>query len=304
MKRKLALLLAGCLAISPVSAGYFSVQTLAAEAEAGSGESSQYPVVITVKDDNDTALTPVGEESETAKYTITAGESRQLTALIGQDTDSPALSTWSSEAPEILEIDDDGVITAQSAGTALIVLNISYDAEEAPLEFKYEIEVSKAAETADDTEKKEAAEAADDAEKKETAETAEAVQAPEANEEKGAQAAPDSEVTAEAETTPDEVIVEPAKETDPAQTAHAEEAAAEAADAQIAHAEEAAAEAADAQIAHAEEAAAEAADAQNSPAGEAVEADEEADTEAAEPADEVIIEPAKETDPAQAALQA
>ena len=136
MKRKLALLLAGCLAISPVSAGYFSVQTLAAEAEAGSGESSQYPVVITVKDDNDTALTPVGEESETAKYTITAGESRQLTALIGQDTDSPALSTWSSEAPEILEIDDDGVITAQSAGTALIVLNISYDAEEAPLEFK------------------------------------------------------------------------------------------------------------------------------------------------------------------------
>ena len=208
MKRKLALLLAGCLAISPVSAGYFPVQAFAAESEAGSD--TRNPVVVVVKDENETALTAVDGESgsDPSEYTMTVGETRQLTALIEQGTDSPALSIWSSETPEIADIDDDGIITAQAAGTGLIVLSISCDASETPIEIKYEITV------AEDKEQEASAEAAD---------TADAVSAEvEAAQETTADepAAATEETAAEEDTgeLEEEIVVELADDINPAGT--------------------------------------------------------------------------------------
>ena len=48
MKRKLALLLAGCLAISPAAAGYYPAQALAAETDAGSESGDPVPAKISV----------------------------------------------------------------------------------------------------------------------------------------------------------------------------------------------------------------------------------------------------------------
>ena len=129
MKRKLALLLAGCLAISPAAAGMYSTQTYAAEADGSSELSAQSPLVVVVKDLEETTLEQADDEADTAKYTLTAGETNQLTALIEQGPESPVLSVWSSETPDIISIDDDGVITAISAGTGRITLSISYDAQ-------------------------------------------------------------------------------------------------------------------------------------------------------------------------------
>ena len=63
MKRKIALILAGCLAFSPVSAGLYPSQAHAAEAETISEIPEQTPIVITVKDENDVTLTESGEVS-------------------------------------------------------------------------------------------------------------------------------------------------------------------------------------------------------------------------------------------------
>ena len=145
MKRKLALLLAGCLAISPAAAGYYPAQALAAETDAGSESGDPVPakISVSVKDENETVLSAIsndaGQEEDTAKYSMSVGETRQLTALIEQGEEFPALSVWSSETPEIIDIDDDGFITAKSAGAGLISLSISSDISQNPTEFKYEI---------------------------------------------------------------------------------------------------------------------------------------------------------------------
>ena len=145
MKRKLALLLAGCLAISPAAAGYYPTQALAAETDAGSESGDPVPakISVSVKDENETVLSAIsndaGQEEDAAKYSMSVGETRQLTALIEQGEEFPALSVWSSETPEIIDIDDDGFITAKSAGAGLISLSISSDISQNPTEFKYEI---------------------------------------------------------------------------------------------------------------------------------------------------------------------
>lgn len=145
MKRKLALLLAGCLAISPAAAGYYPAQALAAETDAGSESGDPVPakISVSVKDENETVLSAIssdaGQEEDAAKYSMSVGETRQLTALIEQGEEFPALSVWSSETPEIIDIDDDGFITAKSAGAGLISLSISSDISQNPTEFKYEI---------------------------------------------------------------------------------------------------------------------------------------------------------------------
>ena len=145
MKRKLALLLAGCLAISPAAAGYYPAQALAAETDAGSESGDPVPakISVSVKDENETVLSAIssdaGQEEDAAKYSMSVGETRQLTALIEQGEEFPALSVWSSETPEIIDIDDDGFITAKSAGAGLISLSISNDISQNPTEFKYEI---------------------------------------------------------------------------------------------------------------------------------------------------------------------
>ena len=142
MKRKIALILAGCLAISPVSAGLYTTQAFAAETDTISEISEatqQTPLVIVVKDENDVALTESEKETEAEKYIVKVGETRRLTAFIEQGSDSPVLSEWSSDTPEIISIDDEGVITAQSAGVGKISLNISADAEQNPLLIKFEI---------------------------------------------------------------------------------------------------------------------------------------------------------------------
>ena len=145
MKRKLALLLAGCLAISPAAAGYYPAQALAAETDAGSESGDPVPakISVSVKDENETVLSAIsndaGQEEDTAKYSMSVGETRQLTALIEQGEEFPALSVWNSETHEIIDIDDDGFITAKSAGAGLISLSISSDISQNPTEFKYEI---------------------------------------------------------------------------------------------------------------------------------------------------------------------
>ena len=128
MKRKLALLLAGCLAISPAAAGYYPAQALAAETDAGSESGDPVPakISVSVKDENETVLSAIsndaGQEEDAAKYSMSVGE-----------------TLWSSETPEIIDIDDDGFITAKSAGAGLISLSISSDISQNPTEFKYEI---------------------------------------------------------------------------------------------------------------------------------------------------------------------
>ena len=110
MKRKLALLLAGCLAISPAAAGYYPTQAFAAETGTESGSEGQVTLLVSVSDENGTALTEVSEEgaknADAGQYSMTVGETRQLIASMEQEDAFPALSIWSSETPEIIDIDD------------------------------------------------------------------------------------------------------------------------------------------------------------------------------------------------------
>ena len=118
MKRKLALLLAGCIAVSPAAAGYYPLQAYAAETGADSGPVEQVPIIVSVTDENGTALSEeTSQQADAEQYSMTVGDTRQLTAVMEQGEDFPALSIWSSETPGIIDIDDDGVITAKSAGT-------------------------------------------------------------------------------------------------------------------------------------------------------------------------------------------
>ena len=165
MKRKLALLLAGCLAISPAAAGLYPVQAFAAEAGVESKPGEQVSVSVSVSDENGTILTEkTAREANAEQYSMTVGDTRQLTAVMEQGDGFPALSTWSSETPEIIDIDDDGIITAISEGKGLISLSISYDVSQNPVEFKYEIIVNEAeAEVSEETAVVTASDAATDA---------------------------------------------------------------------------------------------------------------------------------------------
>ena len=171
MKRKLALLLAGCLAISPAAAGLYPVQAFAAEAGVESKPGEQVSVSVSVSDENGTILTEkTAREANAEQYSMTVGDTRQLTAVMEQGDGFPALSTWSSETPEIIDIDDDGIITAISEGKGLISLSISYDVSQNPVEFKYEIIVNEAeAEVSEETAVVTASDVATDAAAAETA---------------------------------------------------------------------------------------------------------------------------------------
>ena len=88
MKRKLALLLAGCLAISPAAAGYYPAQALAAETDAGSESGDPVPakISVSVKDENETVLSAIssdaGQEEDAAKYSMSSGAAKLPRSLI------------------------------------------------------------------------------------------------------------------------------------------------------------------------------------------------------------------------------
>ena len=120
MKRKLALILAGCLAISPLSASVSSIQAFAAE-QTESGEVSEASLFsVYVSDENGCEL------DEGAIFPLTTGESRNLNAAIGGNGESSSyFLIWSSEDPEIVSVDNGGMLTALSSGTGRIDLDIS-----------------------------------------------------------------------------------------------------------------------------------------------------------------------------------
>ena len=144
MKRKLALLLAGCLTISPLSVGIPAITSYAAEAGSESEFLQLDESSVEVKDENGTVLTAVGDNSTAAQgsYTLTAGETRQLSVFFEQGPDSPVLSAWSSETPQVIDVDDEGFLTALSAGTGRITLSLTTDAEQAPLLVQFDILVN------------------------------------------------------------------------------------------------------------------------------------------------------------------
>ena len=131
MKRKIALLLAGCLAISPVSAGIVSTPAFAAETESRDTAAEE----VQVKDEDSTLL-----DTET-EYPMNAGETRILSAAVPADADSSCQLYWSSETPDVVSIESDGTLTALSAGQGRIILDISYDGQE-PITYYYEIIVT------------------------------------------------------------------------------------------------------------------------------------------------------------------
>ena len=204
MKRKLALLLAGCLAISPVGAGYYPIQAFAAETESG----VQIPVSVTVSDENGTTLSEeAAQKTDAGQYSMTVGDTRQLTAVMEQGEGFPALSIWSSETPEIIDIDDDGVITAKSAGTGLITLSISCDVSQNPTEFKYEIIVNEAeAEVLEETAEVAADADAAPAEEIVSEETTASAETPIETAAAGEEAAATADTAVEAAATTDEAV--------------------------------------------------------------------------------------------------
>ena len=243
MKRKLALLLAGCLAISPAAAGLYPVQAFAAEAGVESKPGEQVSVSVSVSDENGTILTEkTAREANAEQYSMTVGDTRQLTAVMEQGDGFPALSTWSSETPEIIDIDDDGIITAISEGKGLISLSISYDVSQNPVEFKYEIIVNEAeAEVSEETAVVTASDAATDAAAAEIADpttaatdTTTATSETTATDGTAADAAKTTIATAEAAAAPDAATAEIADPTVAATAAVASEDPTETATASIA----------------------------------------------------------------------
>ena len=114
MKRKLAFLLAGCLILSPVSAGTFSYQALAAESESSEDASpSEFSAAAVVRDGDDTVLDSAQE------YNMDLNESFPITIRFEQEPESSAPSpVFVSDAPDIVSVSDDGELTAVSPGTA------------------------------------------------------------------------------------------------------------------------------------------------------------------------------------------
>ena len=134
MKRKLALILAGCLAISPLSANISSIQAFAAEqTESEDSRSSLFSVLVS--DDNGCEL------DEGAIYPLTTGETRNLYAVIGGNGESSSYFViWNSEDPETVSVSDGGTLTALSSGTARIDLDISNGSDQ--YSFCYTVQIS------------------------------------------------------------------------------------------------------------------------------------------------------------------
>ena len=125
MKRKLALILAVCLAISPISASTVSIHAFAAEQEE-SGENTASALFSVFVSDEDGC-----ELDEGAQYPLMTGETRNInTAVEGTAESSSYFVVWSSENPDIVSIDAGGALTALSPGTGKIDLSISNGADQ------------------------------------------------------------------------------------------------------------------------------------------------------------------------------
>ena len=143
MKRKLAFILAGCLAISPLSANVLSIQAYAAEQTESSEDTEASLFSVYVCDENGFEL------DEGAIYPLTAGESRNLEVTIGGNGESSShFVIWSSEDPEIVSVNDDGALTALSSGTCGIGLKISNGS--AQYSYRYMVRVSEPEKTEDE----------------------------------------------------------------------------------------------------------------------------------------------------------
>jgi len=135
MKRKLALILACCLAISPLSANSLSIQAHAAEQAESSENTEALSFSACVSDENDFEL------DEGAIYSLTAGESRSLEVTIGGSGESSSyFVVWSSEDPEIVSVSDDGSLTALASGTCGIALDISNGSDR--YSYRYTVRIS------------------------------------------------------------------------------------------------------------------------------------------------------------------
>ena len=202
MKRKLALILAGCLAISPLSANLTTIQAFAAEhTESEDSRSSLFSVYVS--DENGCEL------DEGAIYPLSAGESRNLTAAIGGDEESSSyFVTWNSEEPEIVSLDHGGSLSALSSGTTKIYLNVSNGSDQ--YSFCYTVRISEP-EISEETEEEVSEEAVDEIETAVEGDPAETEVEPAVETEVKA----DSAVEAEAE-------IEPADDAEPALEAEAE----------------------------------------------------------------------------------
>ena len=124
MKRNLVFLLTGFLAISSVSAGIPSYQTMAAEADGSSEYIQQAQFSFLVMDENQIIL---GQDSA---YSLTEGETRVIDVYwddLPEDT-LPSYK-WTSESPDIVSITEDGTLTALSYGTGRIFLSVTGDTQ-------------------------------------------------------------------------------------------------------------------------------------------------------------------------------
>ena len=154
MKRKFAFLLAGCLILSPISAGMISDPALAAETESSADKvPSEFSVTAVIRDGSDTVLDTEQE------YNMNLDETFQIIAQFDQDSASSIPSpVFSSDAPDIVSISGDGEVNALSPGTAHIMIefpdipaqdSLRYticvsepEEEEAAEAFEEEVEVS------------------------------------------------------------------------------------------------------------------------------------------------------------------
>ena len=250
MKRKFAFLLAGCLILSPISAGMISDPALAAETESSADKvPSEFSVTAVIRDGSDTVLDTEQE------YNMNLDETFQIIAQFDQDSASSIPSpVFSSDAPDIVSISGDGEVNALSPGTAHIMIefpdipaqdSLRYticvsepEEEEAAEAFEEEMEVSDEAAAAEgpadaSTEESAAAEEPTDASTEEAAaadtsqETAAAEEPTDASTGEAA-SADTSQETAAAEEPADASTEESAAAADTSQEAAAVEAPADA----------------------------------------------------------------------------
>lgn len=148
MKRKLAFLLAGCLILSPISAGTVSNQVLAAETESSADEApSGFSASAVVKDGDDTVLDTEQE------YNMDQDESYQITIRFDQDPASTLPPpVFTSDAPDIVSVSDDGELTALSPGTAHIKIEFPDISPQISLLYTICVSAPEAAESESDPE--------------------------------------------------------------------------------------------------------------------------------------------------------
>ena len=211
MKRRLALILAGCLAISPLSANVLSVQAYAAEQAESSEDTETSLFSVYVSDENGFEL------DEGAIYPLAAGESRDLEVTIGGNGESSSYFVlWSSEDPEIVSVSSGGSLTALSSGTCGIDLDVSNGSDR--YSFRYTVRISEPEKTDDDEVQEEYAEESFD-EAEETAAEEISEEFPEEPSDEKADDETDAEPAVEGETSKEAEIaaeIEPAAETGPA----------------------------------------------------------------------------------------